>query len=197
MLRALLVALDQWVSNGVEPPPSAVPGDRTGRRSSRCPAGTPDRCRAARGARLAGDSGRHLHRAHHHPLLPRLRAEVRQGRHRVAAAAFARGVPPTRTSCRAWTRTATRSPASACRPSPRRPRTTTGWALRRAEFGENDGCEAAGQYIPFKATHAERTAPAIRVSRSRSDTRPRGIRAGRYEGGARHSKSGGCCFRRT
>jgi hypothetical protein len=36
--------------------------------------------------------------------------------------------------------------------------TTTGWALRRAEFGENDGCEAAGQYIPFKATRAERVA---------------------------------------
>ncbi|GAB3030875.1 alpha/beta hydrolase domain-containing protein [Spirosoma pulveris] len=34
--------------------------------------------------------------------------------------------------------------------------TTTGWALRRAEYGENDGCEGAGQYIPFKATKAER-----------------------------------------
>jgi hypothetical protein len=34
--------------------------------------------------------------------------------------------------------------------------TTTGWALRRSEFGENDGCESAGQYIPFKATKAER-----------------------------------------
>ncbi len=34
--------------------------------------------------------------------------------------------------------------------------TTTGWALRQAEYGENDGCEGAGQYIPFKATKAER-----------------------------------------
>lgn len=34
--------------------------------------------------------------------------------------------------------------------------TTTGWALRRSEYGENDGCEGAGQYIPFKATKAER-----------------------------------------
>ncbi|AUD07448.1 hypothetical protein CWM47_23745 [Spirosoma pollinicola] len=34
--------------------------------------------------------------------------------------------------------------------------TTTGWALRRAEYGENDGCEGAGQNIPFKATKAER-----------------------------------------
>jgi hypothetical protein len=36
--------------------------------------------------------------------------------------------------------------------------TTTGWALRRAEFGENDGCEAAGQHIPFKVTKRERMA---------------------------------------
>jgi len=36
--------------------------------------------------------------------------------------------------------------------------TTTGWALRRAEFGGPDGCESDGQHIPFKATKAERRA---------------------------------------
>jgi hypothetical protein len=36
--------------------------------------------------------------------------------------------------------------------------TTTGWALRRADFGENDGCEASGQHVPFKMTKAERLA---------------------------------------
>jgi hypothetical protein len=36
--------------------------------------------------------------------------------------------------------------------------TTTGWALRRAGFGENDGCESAGQNIPFATTRAERLA---------------------------------------
>lgn len=36
--------------------------------------------------------------------------------------------------------------------------TTTGWALRRAGFGENDGCESAGQFIPFSKTKAERLA---------------------------------------
>jgi len=36
--------------------------------------------------------------------------------------------------------------------------TTTGWALRRAEFGGPDGCESAGQWIPFKTTKAERQA---------------------------------------
>jgi len=34
--------------------------------------------------------------------------------------------------------------------------TTTGWALRRAGCGENDGCEGAGQYIPFALTKAAR-----------------------------------------
>jgi hypothetical protein len=36
--------------------------------------------------------------------------------------------------------------------------TTTGWALRSAAFGGPDGCESFGQWIPFKATKAERLA---------------------------------------
>ena len=36
--------------------------------------------------------------------------------------------------------------------------TTTGWALRRAGFGENDGGEGDGQHIPFAATREERLA---------------------------------------
>lgn len=36
--------------------------------------------------------------------------------------------------------------------------TTTGWALRRDEFGGPDGCESDGQNIPFKVTKAERRA---------------------------------------
>lgn len=36
--------------------------------------------------------------------------------------------------------------------------TTTGWALRRADFGGPDGCEGSGQWIPFKTTKAERLA---------------------------------------
>ena len=34
--------------------------------------------------------------------------------------------------------------------------TTTGWGLRRHEFSENEGLEAEGQYIPFKTTKSER-----------------------------------------
>jgi len=38
--------------------------------------------------------------------------------------------------------------------------TTTGWALRAPAFGGGpwDGCEASGQWIPFKKTKAERLA---------------------------------------
>ncbi len=36
--------------------------------------------------------------------------------------------------------------------------TTTGWALRRAGFGENDGGEGDGQHIPFPVTKEERLA---------------------------------------
>jgi hypothetical protein len=36
--------------------------------------------------------------------------------------------------------------------------TTTGWALRRAGFSENEGCESDGQHIPFATTKAERLA---------------------------------------
>jgi hypothetical protein len=36
--------------------------------------------------------------------------------------------------------------------------TTTGWALRRAGFSENEGCESDGQHIAFATTKAERRA---------------------------------------
>jgi hypothetical protein len=36
--------------------------------------------------------------------------------------------------------------------------TTTGWGLRSAAFGGPDGCESSGQWIPFKVTKAERQA---------------------------------------
>jgi Alpha/beta hydrolase domain len=36
--------------------------------------------------------------------------------------------------------------------------TTTGWALRREGFSENEGCESDGQHIPFAKTKAERLA---------------------------------------
>jgi hypothetical protein len=38
--------------------------------------------------------------------------------------------------------------------------TTTGWALRREGFALDDGCESAGQLIPFATTAAEGTLAA-------------------------------------
>jgi len=35
--------------------------------------------------------------------------------------------------------------------------TYTGWALRAEPAGANDGCDGAGQMIPFAKTNAERT----------------------------------------
>ena len=49
--------------------------------------------------------------------------------------------------------------------------TYTGWALRSGPQA-NDGCEAAGQYIPFARTKADRMASGDPRSRSRNDTRP-------------------------
>ena len=36
--------------------------------------------------------------------------------------------------------------------------TTTGWALRREGFSENEGCESDGQHIPFEKNKADRLA---------------------------------------
>ena len=38
--------------------------------------------------------------------------------------------------------------------------TYTGWGLRRAPFAANEDCALTGQYIPFKTTQSERTAAA-------------------------------------
>jgi len=49
------------------------------------------------------------------------------------------------------------SPACACPTFRCRSHTYTGWALRAGPQA-NDGCEAAGQFIPFPRTEAERAA---------------------------------------
>jgi hypothetical protein len=36
--------------------------------------------------------------------------------------------------------------------------TTTGWGLRGAAFGNPDGCESSGQWVPFATTAAQRVA---------------------------------------
>jgi hypothetical protein len=49
--------------------------------------------------------------------------------------------------------------------------TYTGWALRAAGLGENDGCEGSGQRIPFPRPRRHARLRAIRGSRSRSAIR--------------------------
>jgi hypothetical protein len=159
-LRALLVALDQWVVNGIEPPPSHVPrqADKTavmavfrpGHQTGVVP-------REALGwptipgvtytglitSRYHLDFGPMLDKgviSHYPPVLaerpayPHFVSRVDQDGNEVAGIRL----PPVE------------APVA----------TTTGWALRRAGFGENEGCEASGQYIPFKSTERERVAAA-------------------------------------
>ena len=177
-LRALLVALDEWVSTGIAPPRARCRGAPTSTAACGAAARVPDRHRAAGGAGLADDSRRHLQRGDHHAISARLRSEVR---HEASSRTIRRRSPdvrPTRTSCRRWTRTATKSPASACRRSRRRSPPRPAGRLRRAGFGENDGCEAAGQYIPFKATRQNGWPRRSAAVARRAVQDQRGIRAG-------------------
>jgi hypothetical protein len=155
-LRALLMALDAWVVNGTEPPPSQVPRQasktavmavaRPGHQTGVVPQealGWP----TIPGVTYTGvvtsryhlDFGPTLDKgiiSHYPPPLggraayPHFVSKVDQDGNEVAGIRL----PPIE------------APIA----------TTTGWALRRAEFGENDGCEASGQHIAFKTTKAER-----------------------------------------
>ena len=153
-LRALFVALDEWVTRGVKPPKSAVPTKGSGVYSipvgngvgivPQKDLGYPD----IPGATYTGViTVRHLFDfgpsfddgilAIHPPDFsgpgyPSFVSKVDQDGNEVAGIRL----PPVA------------APIA----------TTTGWALRRAEFGGPDGCEASGQWIPFKTTKAERLA---------------------------------------
>ena len=107
-IRALLVALDEWVANGREPPPSRLP---------RIADGTLVRAAAVAWPKLA-------------PLVP-----PRAANDVVALGDWTDPQAPTRAGrrwCRRWTRTATRSPASDCPTSPcRAARSPAGICTRR------------------------------------------------------------------
>ena len=157
-LRALLMALDQWVVAGTAPPPSLVPrqGDgtavmavpRPGYQTGVVPQealGWP----AIPGVTYTGvitsryflDFGPMLSQGiivHYPPALsgrtayPHFVSRVDQDGNEVAGIRL----PPVA------------APIA----------TTTGWALRRDGFGGNEGCEANGQHIPFTPTKAARMA---------------------------------------
>jgi hypothetical protein len=154
--RALLVALDEWVSHGIEPPQSQVP--RHGTRAFAMPQpgfqtgvvpqeelGWP----TIPGVTYNGlittryfldfgpmfDDGLVSHYPPSivgRPAYPTFVSKVDQDGNEVAGIRL----PPVE------------APVA----------TTTGRALRRDGFSENEGCEADGQHIPFKTTKAERLA---------------------------------------
>jgi len=157
-LRALLMALDQWVVAGTAPPPSLVPRQsdgtavvavpRPGHQTGVVPQealGWP----AIPGVTYTGvitsryflDFGPTLSQgviAQYPPVLsgrtayPHFVSRVDQDGNEVAGIRL----PPVA------------APIA----------TTTGWALRREGFGAGEGCEANGQHIPFAPTKAARMA---------------------------------------
>ena len=158
MQRALWEALDQWATKGVAPPPSMVP---------RLADGTLVAALPQSGARVPEHSGRHLYTGLKTTrYLFELRCGLLQhgnhddqpaGRSRRRCSTTRRTARSIRPTCRRPMPTATISPAFACRDVTVPLATYTGWALRAGAHA-GDGCEGAGQMIPFAKTKAERLA---------------------------------------
>jgi Alpha/beta hydrolase domain len=157
-LRALLVALDQWVSRGIAPPASSVPRradntavfavPRPGFQTGIVPQdrlGWPTipgvTYNGLTTTRYLLDFGPMSHKG----ILSNYPPSVSG---RPAYAHFVSRVDKDGNEVAGIRLPPVEAPIA----------TTTGWALRRAGFGENDGCEAAGQHIPFKTTKAKRVA---------------------------------------
>lgn len=157
-LRALLVALDQWVTDGVEPPPSHVPRrsddtavmavSRPGHQTGSVPQaalGWP----TIPGVTYTGLITTRYHLDFGPPLDQGLMSKLPPSlAGRPSYPIFVSRVDQDGNEVAGIRLPAVAAPVA----------TTTGWALRREGFGENDGCEANGQSIPFKTTRAERLA---------------------------------------
>jgi hypothetical protein len=158
LLRALFVALDQWVTKGIKPPDSNVPrrlkgtaamavhkeGSATGTVPQQA-LGWPDIPGVVYNGlittRYFTDFGKLMSKgiisvypgnALDQPVYPNFVSKVDADGNEIAGIRL----PPVAVPIA----------------------TTTGWALRREGFGENDGCEGTGQFIPFKTTKSERLA---------------------------------------
>ena len=156
-LRALLVALDQWVTEGTEPPRSRVPRQADGTAIMAVPrpghhtGGVPQKALGwptIPGVTYTGlittryhlDFGpafdEHAIISNYPPSLDR----------RPAYPIFVSKVDEDGNEVAGIRLPSVAAPVA----------TTTGWGLRREGFGLNDGCEGSGQHIPFANTRAER-----------------------------------------
>ena len=154
--RALLVALDQWVREGIKPPKSEVPEDRE---------------RAFAVTVPGSQTGFVPQRDLGWPDIPGViyNGVITTRYFLDFGPDFRDGVltnyPPSLTGRRAYPIFVSKVDkdgneiAGIRMPEVEAPiATTTGWALRRAGFSENEGCEANGQWIPFYKTKDERLA---------------------------------------
>ena len=158
-LRALLVALDRWVTQGTEPPGSQVPRQA-------------DKTAVMAGPRPGHQNGAVPQEALGWPTIPGVTYTglITTRYHLDFGPTFyedgiVSNYPPSLEERPAYPIFVSRVDrdgnelAGIRLPPVEAPAaTTTGWALRREGYGLNDGCEGAGQSIPFARTKAERLA---------------------------------------
>ena len=154
--RALLVALEQWVRSGVQPPPNQIPTVRDGTlvRPDKASVGWPD----VPGVRYEGlvndfpvlDFGPLFDRRNESGIVREPPAVV-GGHHYVV---LVPKVDADGNEIAGVHSTTLQAPLG----------TYTGWNLRRAGFAEGELCSITGAFIPFARTRAERVA--------RNDPRP-------------------------
>ncbi|MVM31336.1 hypothetical protein GO755_14930 [Spirosoma sp. HMF4905] len=158
LLRALFIALDNWVTKGIEPPKSAVPRQA-------------DKTAVVAMPKAGSQTGIVPQSALGWPSIPGVTyTGLITTRYQLDfGTSYSQGIltnyPPTLADRPVYVNFVSRvdndgnEVAGIRLPNVAVPTaTTTGWALRGAGFGENEGCEGAGQYIPFKTTKAERVA---------------------------------------
>ena len=153
-LRALFVALEQWVENGTLPPRSEIPGPGTRVYSTRTADGVGVIPREALGfPDIPGVTYTGVITVRH---LFDFGPQFDDGIMSINPPDFSGPVYPSYVS---RVDADGNEIAGVRLPPVEAPiATTTGWGLRSAAFGGPDGCEASGQWIAFKRTRAERLA---------------------------------------